>query len=169
MLMSTRSLAFSLATLLCAGVVGAQQTHTESSIALDSQQTNALPAFAFGPQTINSNSGETVTLDFGLTPLVHGPYTLTIQNINSQGAIFMLNGTQILNPVDLMYPKISTPVMLGTANTLEVTFIGGRRDSQLIVSISGWEYAYASAYPSGSVNTAEPEDVDWRGRVRLHR
>jgi hypothetical protein len=63
-----------------------------------------------------------------------------------------------------MVPKISTPVTLGTANTLEVTFIGGRRDSQLIVSISGWEYAYASAYPSGSVNTAEPEDVDWRGK-----
>jgi hypothetical protein len=91
-------------------------------------------------------------------------YTVpTIQNINAQEAIFVLNGTQILNPVDLAAPKISTPVTLSSANTLEVTFSGGGRDSQLIVSISGWEYAYAGAYPNGSI-TAEPEDLDWRSK-----
>ena len=148
--MSTRSLTLSLAALLCAGVLGAQES-------------NAVPAVALGPQTIISGSSGTAILDFGLTPLVHGPYTLTIQNVDAQAAIFVFNGTQILNPVDLKDPEISTPVTLSSANTLEVTFVGGGTKSSLIVSISGWEYAYASAYPNSSIN-AEPEDVDWRAK-----
>ena len=161
MFLSTRSLTLSIAALLCAGALGAQGTNTLPGIAPAPQQSNAVPAFALGPQTINSGAGETVTLNFGLTPLVHGPYTLTVKNIDAQNAGFVLNGTQILNPVDLSAPEISTPVTLGSSNTLEVTLSGGRSNSQLIVSISGWEYAYASAYPTGSIS-AVPEDVDWR-------
>lgn len=168
MFISTRSLILSITALLCAAALGAQERSTLPSIALAAQQSNAVPAFALGPQTINSGAGDTVTLDFGLAPLVHGPYTLTIQNVNSQNAIFVLNGMQILNPVDLSAPAISTPVTLDSSNTLEVTFTGGRRNSQLIVSISGWEYAYAGAYANISgEEDAEPDaypsgSLDWR-------
>jgi hypothetical protein len=74
MLISTRSLALTVAALLCAVALGAQGTNTAPGSTLAPQQSNAVPAFALGPQTISSGSDGSVTLEFGLTPLVHGPY-----------------------------------------------------------------------------------------------
>jgi hypothetical protein len=150
---STRPLILCIAAALCAGALGAQGF-------------NAVPALTFGPQTISSSSGETVTVDFGLTTLVHGPYTLVVLNLNSPGATITLNGTEIFGHADFSLLEISTPVTLSTANTLQVTFKGGGRGSALIVSIAGWEYMYANAYSilsdQGVVPDAYPSgSLDW--------
>jgi hypothetical protein len=153
MFLSTRSLALSMGAFLCAGVLGAQEM-------------NSVPAVALGPKIISRSSGETVTVDFGLKPLVHGPYVLAVLNLDSPGATIRLNGTEIFRPEDFSILEISKRVTLSSANTLEVTFDDDRRDSSVIVSITGWEYMYASAYPSVT-NTVVPGaypngSVDWR-------
>jgi len=152
--MSIRPLILSLAVLLCAGSLAAQQP-------------NAVPVVALGPQIISRLSGEAVTVNFGSKPLVHGPYTLAVLNINASGATVMLNGTSIFKPADFRILSISRSVTLNSANTIEVAFNGGRFDSALIVSITGWEYKYASAYPAsldGGVGTENDPggSLDWR-------
>jgi hypothetical protein len=153
--MFIRPLILSIAAVLCAGALAAQEF-------------DAVPADAFGPQTISRRSGDTVTVDFGLKPLVHGPYTLTVRKVDAPDATVMLNGTEIFRPEEFGILEVSRSVTLDSANTLEVTFYGDRPDSALIVSIDGWKYMFADAYPTTTIGgDVEPDaypsgSVDWR-------
>lgn len=131
--MSIRPLILSTALILCAGMLAAQQY-------------DAVPAIALGPKTISRSSGRNVTLNFGLQPLVHGPYTLVVHNERSADTTIVLNGTDV-SPRDDFRPDSPRLVTLHPANTLEVTFNDGWRDSAVTISIFGWKYKYAGAYP----------------------
>ncbi len=133
------------------------------------QGPNAVPAVVFGPQAVTAPKGPSVPVEiqFGLAPLVHGPYSLVVLNPDGDTGTMSLNGTPVLQR-SLSGVYASQPVTLAVANTLTVELNEGRFGGTLWVAVFGWEYAFASdyetlpsvsaptvislAYPSGSVN-----------------
>ena len=133
------------------------------------QGPNAVPAAVFGPQAVTASKGPSVPVEiqFGLAPLVHGPYSLVVLNPDRDTGTISLNGTPVLQR-SLSGVYASQPVTLASANTLTVELNEGRSGGTLWVAVFGWEYAFASdyetlpaassptvisfAYPSGSVN-----------------
>ncbi len=145
-----RILALSLVSLGCAAAQGP----------------NAVPAAVFGPQEVVEPTGPPapVNLQFGLAPLVHGPYSLVVLNSDGASGTISLNGAPVFQKLD--GPFESQPVTLQSANTISVE-LRGRSEKTLWVAVFGWEYAFASdyeaipsvsviplAYPSGSLNWA---------------
>ncbi|HXB70413.1 MAG TPA: C1 family peptidase [Candidatus Acidoferrales bacterium] len=114
------------------------------------QGPNAVPAVVFGPQAVVAPSGRPAPVDFqfGLVPLVHGPYSLIVLNPDRATGTMSLNGTPVFqNNLSGLFE--SQPVTLESANTLSVELNGGT----IWVAVYGWEYAFASDYkaiPSGS-------------------
>ncbi len=147
--MLNRSLTFSF--IMSAGLAAAQ---------------NAIPAPVFGPQTVSLHGGSSpVNLNFGLQPLVHGPYSIVVLNLNAPGATISLNGTQIFGPNDFRTLEISKPVSLQTSNTLAVNLPG--IGSTLFVTVVGWQYVFAHDYDSIPLFTGASiatGDVDWRNK-----
>jgi hypothetical protein len=148
-----RILVFSLVSLGCAAAQGP----------------NAVPAVVLGPQSVAASSGPAtpVVIQFGLAPLVHGPYSLEILNPDGATGTMTLNGTPLFKN-HLAEVFASQPVTLESANTLSVELNEGRHGGTVWVAVFGWEYAFASdyeavpslssptvislAYPSGSLD-----------------
>ncbi|MGC1461187.1 MAG: C1 family peptidase [Terracidiphilus sp.] len=129
------------------------------------QGPNAVPAVVFGPQAVVAPSGlpTPVNFQFGLAPLVHGPYSVVVLNPDDASGTVTLNGTPVFAN-NLAGAFESQAVALESANTLSVELNEGLRRT-IWVAVFGWEYAFASeygampalsatplAYPSGSVN-----------------
>ncbi len=148
--MIRRILALSLVSLGCAAAQGP----------------NAGPAVVFGPQAVVSPSGPPapVNIQFGLAPLVHGPYSLVVLNSDGATGAMSLNGTLVFRKLGGIFE--SQPVTLESSNTLSVE-LNERPRGTLWVAVFGWEYAFASdyaappsvsviplAFPSGSLDWA---------------
>ena len=101
-------------------------------------------------------SGVTATLNFGLQPLVHGPYVIEITDIDTSNVTVTLNGTSLASLTDTSALSVPRQVTLNPANTLEVTFHDPGIDSSLRVAIYGWQYVFAPAYPNQPEFTPVP-------------
>ena len=132
------------------------------------QGPNAIPAVVFGPQAVAAPSGPPtpVQFQFGLVPLVHGPYALVVLNPGGATGTVSLNGAPVFQNLRGLF--LSKPITLGTANTLSVELNTGN-DATVWVAVYGWEYALASEYPSEGMTLVTPlaypsGSLDWAAK-----
>jgi len=131
-------------------------------------QNRVQPQF-FGPQTFTRAQGQpaATTVQFGIPPLIHGPFVLTADSNDATSLRVKLNGVQILDNNQFRgHTSQSIDVPLEASNTLTLELGGGRGES-VTIGVSGYEYAESSEYAALNVTHAAAQsnasvDIDWR-------
>jgi hypothetical protein len=131
-------------------------------------QNRVQPHF-FGPHTFARTEGQpaTTTMEFGIPPLIYGPFVLTADSKDATSLRVELNGVQILDNDNFRgHASQSVDVPLEASNTLTLE-MGGRRGESVTIGVSGYEYAESGEYAALNVTHVAAQsnasiEIDWR-------
>jgi cathepsin L len=123
----------------------------------------------FGPHTFTRAAGSpaATTVEFGIPPLIHGPFVLTADSKDATSLRVELNGVQILDNNHFRgQTSQSIDVPLEASNTLTLE-MGGRRGESVTIGVSGYEYAESGEYSALNITHAAVQsnasvEIDWR-------
>jgi hypothetical protein len=132
---------------------------------------NRIQPHFFGPHTFTRADGPpgTTTVQFGIPPLVHGPFVLTADSSDVTSLRVKLNGVQILDDNHFRgHTSHSIDVSLEASNTLLLE-MGGRQGESVTIGVSGYQYALSTEY--SGLETVQPAprattsvEIDWRAK-----
>ena len=133
-------------------------------------QNRVQPQF-FGPQTFTRAQGQpaATTVQFGIPPLIHGPFVLTADSKDASSLRVKLNGVQILDDDQFQgHTSHSIDVSLEASNTLTLE-MGGRRGESVTIGVSGYQYAQSGEYSGLDITQAAAQsssslEIDWRAK-----
>jgi hypothetical protein len=159
---STRRISLRLALLALAIAASAL-----SSAPLGGQ--NWVQPHFFGPHTFTRAEGSpaATTMEFGIPPLIHGPFVLTADSKDATSLRVQLNGIQILDDNNFRgHASQSIDVPLEASNTLTLE-MGGRRGESVTIGVSGYQYAESGEYSALNITKAAAQsnasvEIDWR-------
>ena len=123
----------------------------------------------FGPHTFTRAEGPpaATTVEFGIPPLIHGPFVLTADSNDATSLRVKLNGVQILDNNHFRgHTSQSIDVPLEASNTLTLE-MGGRRGESVTIGVSGYQYAESGEYSALNITQAAVQsnasvEIDWR-------
>jgi cathepsin L len=133
-------------------------------------QNRVQPQF-FGPHTFTRAEGPAAatTVEFGIPPLIHGPFVLTADSKDTSSLRVKLNGVQILDSNNFRgHASQSIDVPLEASNTLTLE-MGGSRGESVTIGVSGYEYAESGEYAALNITHAAAQsnasvEIDWRAK-----
>jgi hypothetical protein len=130
-----------------------------------SAQVDGVSVAVFGPKTFAKTTEPLhEKINFGLKPLVHGPYRLELQSKDVSDVKVTVNGVEHMDfkHFELEHNQSKT-VVLTDINTVRVEMRGALTET-LSVSIVGYQYEEASAYSSLDLfpGATGSGDLDWR-------
>jgi hypothetical protein len=125
----------------------------------------AVRANVLAPHTLTKTTApESLKVDFGLKPLIHGPYRLELHSTDVTDVKVILNGVEHFDFRDFAAEHHqSKTVLLEELNTLHVELKGHHNES-LTFSIVGHQYALAASYSGLDLfpGASGSGDIDWR-------
>jgi hypothetical protein len=134
------------------------------------QGQNSVQPHFLGPHTFTRADGppSATTVEFGIPPLVHGPFVLTADSSDVTSLRVKLNGVEILDDNNFRgHTSHSIDVPLEASNTLLLE-MGGHQGESLTIGVSGYQYALSAEY--SGLETMQPAlratasvQIDWRG------
>jgi len=138
---------------------------TAALLAASASAQDAVTANVLAPRTLTKGAEPAFhRIEFGLKPLIHGPYELKLHSTDVTDVKVILNGVEHLNFRDFQAEHHQArTVVLESLNTLEVE-LKGKHGESLTVSIVGYQYARAATYASLDLfpGAAGSGDIDWR-------
>jgi len=125
----------------------------------------------FGPHTFTRAEGSpaATTMEFGIPPLIHGPFVLTADSKDATSLRVKLNGVQVLDDNNFRgHTSQSIDVPLEASNTLTLE-MGGSHGESVTIGVSGYEYAESGEYSALNITHAAAQinasvDIDWRAK-----
>jgi cathepsin L len=131
-------------------------------------QNRVQPRF-FGPHTFTRADGPpaATTVEFGIPPLIRGPFVLTADSKYATSLRVELNGVQILDDDHFRsHTSQSIDVPLEASNTLTLE-MGGRLGESVTIGVSGYDYAESGEYAALNITQSAVQnnasvEIDWR-------
>jgi hypothetical protein len=128
----------------------------------------AVTAHVLDPRTFTKGTEPAeFKVDFGLKPLIHGPYTLKLHSTDVTDVKVVIDGVEHLDFKDFQLEHHqSRTVLLEPSNTMRVELKGHHTES-LTISIVGHQYALAGSYSGLDLfaGAAGSGDIDWRPKA----